>query len=105
MINQNDGVLMTITTDGIIYSIRDQAIYRRISSLLNSRRRQKTSPNNYKRWSPEEEEMLKKLFSEGNDVKTIAEVLERTRMSINVRLSKLGLMEDKKFFPTKTVEL
>jgi hypothetical protein len=50
-------------------------------------------PNAYRSWSKEQDEELKKLFSEGKKVLELMKIFGRKRGGINARLEKLGLVE------------
>jgi len=50
-------------------------------------------PNAYRPWSKEQDEELKKLFSEGRKVLELMKIFGRKRGGINARLEKLGLVE------------
>lgn len=53
-----------------------------------------THKNAYKKWSPEEEQELIKLFKSGKKIKEIAEATGRQVGGIRARLIKLGLIEE-----------
>jgi len=50
-------------------------------------------PNAYRLWSKEQDEELKKLFTEGQKIKNLMETFGRKRGGITARLEKLGLVE------------
>jgi hypothetical protein len=50
-------------------------------------------PNAYKPWSKEQDEELKKLFTEGQKIKDLMKSFGRKRGGITARLEKLGLVE------------
>jgi hypothetical protein len=50
-------------------------------------------PNAYRPWSKEQDEELKKLFTEGQKIKDLMETFGRKRGGITARLEKLGLVE------------
>jgi len=50
-------------------------------------------PNAYRPWSKDQDEELKKLFTEGQKIKDLMETFGRKRGGITARLEKLGLVE------------
>jgi hypothetical protein len=50
-------------------------------------------PNAFRPWSKEQDEELKKLFTEGQKIKDLMETFGRKRGGITARLEKLGLVE------------
>ena len=50
-------------------------------------------PNAYEPWTPEQEEILKRMFKNGAPIKDIASALKRQPGAISSRIRKLGLDE------------
>ena len=46
-----------------------------------------------KTWEKEEEKEIERLFQQGKDINSIAEIMGRTEVAIKVRLAKLGLID------------
>lgn len=60
----------------------------------NLEKKEKTYDNSGKRWTDEEDELLKRLYEEGMKTSEIQRKFMRSRGSIQSRLAKLGLIEE-----------
>ncbi|MCR4279702.1 MAG: AAA family ATPase [Candidatus Zambryskibacteria bacterium] len=56
----------------------------------------KKNPNAYRKWSDEDDQILKLRFNEGASIKTLMKEFGRQKGGITARLVKLGLIEDPK---------
>ena len=69
-----------------------RALFHALDVLKNVRPKRGQFANQGSKWTPEEEEQLKKLFSEGWKVAELAKKHQRTSGAIRSRLVKLGLI-------------
>ena len=60
----------------------------------NAGKKEKNYENSGKRWTDEEDELLKQLYDEGMKISEIQRKFMRSRGSIQSRLAKLGLIEE-----------
>jgi hypothetical protein len=59
----------------------------------NVEEKRKTHSNAYKPWTPEDDDLLERLYSEGTVIKNICSQLGRNRGAIDSRINKLGLRD------------
>ena len=61
------------------------------------KRKENSYENSGKRWTKEDDELLKQLFEQGIKINELQKRFMRTRGSIQSRLAKLGLIEEESF--------
>lgn len=66
---------------------------RRVRGVMREMALLQTGGNNRgKKWLPEQEALLRQLFAQGESIRQMAQVLNRSEKAINVRLMRLGLI-------------
>ena len=60
----------------------------------NMEKKEKTCENSGKKWTDEDDELLRQLYEEGMKISEIQRKFMRSRGSIQSRLAKLGLIEE-----------
>ena len=72
-----------------------RAFYTVLSNIDPIVKKKVNQENSGKPWSKEDDELLEKMFKEGARKKDLQEYFKRSSGSINARLARLGLIDEK----------